>query len=298
MALMDFILELEGKSDEERMNILLQFLEGKSYEYDLERFSYKGEDGTNILLDLGSGEREILVLSHYDSFENSPGANGNASGLAVMLDVYRRALGYKKKGLLNNKVRFIIFGKEEPNFAHPKGRIGSRAYIEKHGEELKKIVSVCNLALCGEGDMIALWPVVQENQNSRILEIAKKVFDKLEIGYETTENLQRVTASYESFFKAGIENSFCFMAINKGDKENIRLYSESVPMEVALRNVLGLFSRNLRVRTPDLFLHYRNPEDKSSHLNEASLRMMSDATFNFIVNLDRKLASPAIELSP
>ncbi|MBS3082524.1 M28 family peptidase [Candidatus Pacearchaeota archaeon] len=271
MALMDLVLELE---------------------------SYKGEDGTNIILELGRGNKEIIIASNYDSFENSPGANGNASGVSVLLDVYRRVLEYKKKGLLNNKTKFILFGKEEPNFAHPKGRIGSRAYIEKHASEVKKIVTVCNLSLCGEGEMIALWPVVQENSESRILEIARKVFEKIQIDFESTERMSRVTSSSESFFEEGIENSFCFMAIKKSDKDDIKHFSESVPAEIAFRNVLGLFSRSLKVRTPNLFMHYRNSEDKSSYLNEASLRMMSDAAFNFIVNLDRKLAPSPLELSP
>ncbi len=295
---MDLIFELESKSDEDRKNALLKILEERGHEYDLEKFSYKGEDGTNIILELGKGDREILILSHYDTFENSPGANGNASGVTVLLDVYRRVLEYRKKGLLNNKVKFIIFGKEEPNFAHPKGRIGSRAYIEKHDDQLKKVAAVCSLALCGGGDMIGVWPVVQENSESRILEIVQKVFDKLKIDYETTERMTRVTASSESFFEEGVENSYCFMAINKEDKETIKHYSESVPMEIAFRNVLGLFSRNLKVKTPGLFLHYRNPDDKASYLKETSLRMISDATFNFIVNLDRKLAPASIEFSP
>ena len=298
MALMDLVLELEGMNDEERMDVLLKYLQGKSYEYDLERFSYKGEDGTNIILELGRGNKEIIIASNYDSFENSPGANGNASGVSVLLDVYRRVLEYKKKGLLNNKTKFILFGKEEPNFAHPKGRIGSRAYIEKHASEVKKIVTVCNLSLCGEGEMIALWPVVQENSESRILEIARKVFEKIQIDFESTERMSRVTSSSESFFEEGIENSFCFMAIKKSDKDDIKHFSESVPAEIAFRNVLGLFSRSLKVRTPNLFMHYRNSEDKSSYLNEASLRMMSDAAFNFIVNLDRELAPSPLELSP
>ena len=109
--------------------------------------------------------------------------------------------------------------------------------------------------------------------------------------------MARVTSSSESFFEEGVENSFCFMAIRKEDKENIKHFSESVPAEIAFRNVLGLFSRSLKIRTPNLFLHYRNSEDKSSYLDETSLRMMSDATFNFIVNLDRKLGPTSIEFS-
>jgi len=60
----------------------------------------KGEEGP-----------ELLIGSHYDTVENSPGANDNASGVAVMLEAAR--LLSKQEGIHN--VRFVSFTLEEGN---------------------------------------------------------------------------------------------------------------------------------------------------------------------------------------
>jgi len=290
MTLMEYVLELEGKSDEERKDTILRILEEKGYEYDIEKFNLKGETGSNIILEIGGGKREILLISHYDAFQGSPGANDNASGIAVSMDVYRRLLAYKKNAMFNGKVKVIFFGKEEPNFTHPKGRIGSKDYVEKHKDELQSVVSILNLELCGAGDMIGIWPVANENKDSKVLEVIKKAIEKINIYYETTGKLPGVYADYKSFTDAGFADAFCFTAVKKEDKDNLRLYAESLPIEIGIRNFLGILFKNLRVKMPELLMHHHNSEDKSSHLSEASLRMMSDAIFNVIVNLDKKFS--------
>lgn len=288
MALMDYVFELEGKSDDERKNTILKILENKGYEYALENFKFDYEEGTNIIFSVGTGRKEILLVSHYDAFEGSPGANDNASAIAVSLDVYRRLLEYKKKGLLNCKVKVVIFTKEEPHAKNLKGRVGSRAFVDEYKEELKRVMAVVNLELCGAGDMVGIWPVTDVNRDSKILEVIKKVFDRLDIYYETAGELPVFWADYKSFREAGINDSYCLVAMKREEKDNFRFYAESNPIQVALRSFLGVFFNKLRVNMPEILTRYHNEDDKSSHLTESSLRMMSDATFNIVVNLDRK----------
>ncbi len=52
---------------------------------------------------------ELLILSHYDTVANCPGANDNASGIALMLEC-ARVLAQKKK---EYNIRFISFSLEE-----------------------------------------------------------------------------------------------------------------------------------------------------------------------------------------
>lgn len=61
-----------------------------------------------------------LVCAHYDSLPNTPGADDNASGLAVMLEVARFA---SETGA---SVGFVAFNGEEHNLA------GSRDFVEEH----------------------------------------------------------------------------------------------------------------------------------------------------------------------
>jgi hypothetical protein len=76
-------------------------------------FGVAGFEGTfrNVEGALKRGDNaELLVVAHYDTVENSPGADDNASGVAVMLEA-ARVLALQEIG----NVRFIGFTLEELN---------------------------------------------------------------------------------------------------------------------------------------------------------------------------------------
>ena len=60
----------------------------------------------------------LIIAAHYDTVEGSPGADDNASALAVMLEVARNL----RRVPLTRSVRFIAFCLEEENL------LGSLAY--------------------------------------------------------------------------------------------------------------------------------------------------------------------------
>jgi Zn-dependent M28 family amino/carboxypeptidase len=71
----------------------------------------------------------LIVAAHFDTVEDSPGADDNASGLAVLLETARLA----QSEALARPVRFIAFNLEEED------RLGSRAYVDdlhRKGEEI------------------------------------------------------------------------------------------------------------------------------------------------------------------
>ena len=61
----------------------------------------------------------LILAAHYDTVEGSPGADDNASGLTVLLEVARRIAGAE----LSRPAQFIAFCLEEENL------LGSRAYV-------------------------------------------------------------------------------------------------------------------------------------------------------------------------
>jgi Zn-dependent M28 family amino/carboxypeptidase len=71
----------------------------------------------------------LIVAAHYDTVRSSPGADDNASGLAVLLDVAHRI----KQTSLNRPVHLIAFCLEEEDL------LGSRAYVA-HLTETRKPV--------------------------------------------------------------------------------------------------------------------------------------------------------------
>ncbi len=90
-------------------------------------FTLKGREYSNIVATsepITTPEQWVLVGAHYDAVVGSPGADDNASGVAVMLEV-ARALGQKKK------LMFVAFTLEEPQVNTVEFLIGSKHFVKK-----------------------------------------------------------------------------------------------------------------------------------------------------------------------
>jgi Iap family predicted aminopeptidase len=85
-------------------------------------------------------EKEVILSAHVDSY-NGPGADDNASGVAVLLELAEYFS--KRKKDLTYRLKFIAFGSEEV------GMLGSKAYVAKHQEELKNCELVFNIDTVG-----------------------------------------------------------------------------------------------------------------------------------------------------
>ncbi len=85
------------------------------------RFPAFGGTYDNVVAELtvpSTGVPPLIVAAHYDTVAGSPGADDNASALAVLLDVAGRLQSRR----LERPVRFIAFCLEEANL------LGSRSY--------------------------------------------------------------------------------------------------------------------------------------------------------------------------
>ncbi len=85
----------------------------------------------------------VVVGGHYDSVEAGPGANDNASGTAVVMELSRAA----RDLAFNTGVCFVAFGGEEL------GLWGSRRYVESLSSQDKtRLKGMINLDMVGVGD--------------------------------------------------------------------------------------------------------------------------------------------------
>jgi len=88
-------------------------------------------------------EKEIIISAHWDSFQG-PGADDNATGIGVMLELAKYFNSIKDD--LTCKIQFVAFGAEEL------GLVGSQAFIQKHSTELKNCMLVFNIDEVGGSD--------------------------------------------------------------------------------------------------------------------------------------------------
>lgn len=73
-------------------------------------------------------DESIVLAAHHDTTPESPGANDNAAGVAVVLEVARLLAGISKQESSppGRTIRFVSFGAEE------QGLQGSTAYVQRH----------------------------------------------------------------------------------------------------------------------------------------------------------------------
>ena len=269
--LLDYAKKLEYKSDLERLKTLKQILNSKKIDFIEQYYRLGIFEGANLIVDTGNlnSRKHVILSAHFDVVSGSPGANDDASGIAILIDAIEKL----KKLKLKNKVRIIFFDDEEI------GRFGSISYIKKYG--LNGLLAVYHLELCGYGDVIGLWPITKINENSYALKIIEEVLKQKEIYFERLPQLPAFWGDDLSFRNAGFRHALCISVAPKEDKEAIKKFVKS--------NVFKILFDFYTGRIPKMFQLYHSPEDKSKYLSEKSLRMVSDVLVRVVFKM-KKLA--------
>lgn len=110
-------------------------------------FQFQGRVYQNLILDLCVDEQvknkpPILIGAHYDTVCNSPGADDNATGIAVLLELAR----FFSDERANYPLRFVAFDMEEY------GLLGSTAYAQLLREEKQPLRLMLSLEMLGYCD--------------------------------------------------------------------------------------------------------------------------------------------------
>jgi hypothetical protein len=142
---------LEGRSNAEREAAVARWLEARGVPFARHRFATFEGRGENFSVDIGSGDRILVLIAHHDAVPGSPGANDNAAGVAILLHLLERLEPAVPPGL---RVRLLFPAAEEL------GYLGARVYVRDVA--LTGMVGVLSLELCGIGDTLALWDVGEE----------------------------------------------------------------------------------------------------------------------------------------
>jgi len=118
----------------------------EQHTYEVRWGSFSGQFAVNLIAELPgirNPDEIIIIGAHYDSVRYSPGANDNASGVAVLLAL----ADYFEKYPQARTVRFIAFTNEELPFFLT-SNMGSYAYAEQsrnRGENIKAVMALDGL---------------------------------------------------------------------------------------------------------------------------------------------------------
>lgn len=138
---------VRGNGLEQAKSYLVQAFQAAGLSVSEQTYIYEGRPVANLIADLPkapAGRVPLLVAAHYDTVIATPGADDNASGVAVMLELARWAV----KNRPSAPVRFVAFTLEEsPNFATR--HQGSRVFVRRLRENGEKIKGAIVLEMVG-----------------------------------------------------------------------------------------------------------------------------------------------------
>ncbi|NWE52269.1 M20/M25/M40 family metallo-hydrolase [Brevundimonas sp. P7753] len=144
-------------SNAERMNVLVAQLRAAGFNPTVETFEGGGRagpmQGSNVVVTIGDGPKDILLTAHYDAVKlrdgtMSQGVVDNAGSVVALIE----AAKILRDKPLSHRVRVIFFDQEEL------GLIGARKWIEAHG--------VANVAAVVNSDVAAYGDTLMYGQNN------------------------------------------------------------------------------------------------------------------------------------
>ena len=144
-------------SNSERMNVVVSQLRAAGFNPTVETFEGGGRagpmQGSNVIVTIGDGPKEILLTAHYDAVRlrdgtMSQGVIDNAGSVVALIE----AAKILKEKPLSHRVRVIFFDQEEL------GLIGAKKWIEAHG--------VANVAAVVNSDVAAYGDTLMYGQNN------------------------------------------------------------------------------------------------------------------------------------
>lgn len=136
-------------SNAARLEVLLRQLRDEGFTPSVETFEGGGRgepmQGSNVVVTLGEGPKEILLTAHYDAVKlrdgtMSQGVIDNGGSVVALIE----AAKILREAPLSHRIRIIFFDQEEL------GLIGARKWIEAHG--IANVVAVVNSDIAAYGD--------------------------------------------------------------------------------------------------------------------------------------------------
>lgn len=212
-------------------------------------------------------ERTVVVSAHYDVVPGTPGANDNASSIAVCVEL-AKSLQSGEHSLGGTEVKIVFLDHEEEVGGSP-GLRGSLEYADARSEALRQASpAVVNLEFVGIGDTLVVWPQNEENQ--QLIESLQSASSQ---NIETLPDIGNVTSDHEAFAGARIP-AVTLSVMPREDLETMRALRETPPADMPISEALRNNTKVLE--------HYHTPGDTPETLDASSLEMALTALKEFI----------------
>ncbi|HEV8586761.1 MAG TPA: M20/M25/M40 family metallo-hydrolase [Methylomirabilota bacterium] len=241
---------LAARDNAAREAAVATWLGSRGIPFTRHRFATFEGRGVNYAVDVGGGDRTLLLAAHHDAVPGSPGANDNAASVAILLALIERLSAAPPSRV---RVRLLFPACEEV------GYLGARAYVREIGVD--GVVGMLSLELCGVGDTPAIWDAAAD---SRFLMTVRGALEGLgrrdEETYRVVGKIPVFGSDHRAFAAAGVP-AYGLTMIPAAEADALRDFVMR-PMLSTLRAVK---------RRPPPFDTYHTPRDGLATLDARAL---------------------------
>ena len=242
---------LEGRGNPEREAAVAWYLARRGVTVARHRFSTFEGSGENLSVDLGTGDRLLILIAHHDAVPGSPGANDNAAAVGILLHLLPRLVVPPRL-----RVRLLFTAAEE------RGYLGARAYVREM--PLRQIAGVLSLELCGIGDSVAMWDTDGETEFLHRVSGALAGFGlRRDESYHVVGRIPVFGSDHRAFAALGIP-AYGLSVMPFGQAEALRRF--------VLNPIRSVITHG--VRRPPPFDTYHTSRDASSTLDPSALDLV------------------------
>ena len=242
---------LTARDNAAREAAVATWLGARGVPYTRHRFATFEGRGDNYVVDLGAGERTLVLIAHHDAVPGSPGANDNAASVAILLTLLERLGAAPPPG---RRVRLLFTACEEL------GYLGARVFVRE--TSLDRIEGVLSLELCGRGDTLAVWDAAAAE--TPFLRTVRGAFESVgrraDETYHVVGRIPVFGSDHRAFAAAGIP-AYGLTVVPAAEADALRAFVFS-PMKSALRAVK---------RRPVPFDTYHTTRDALATLDPSAL---------------------------
>lgn len=262
LDLMRHVRALEGLSSRARGERVMSALAEMGIRPEVQQCRVPGVKNIIVDFPLGLQAKRVLFSAHYDVVKGSPGANDDASGVAVLLGL----CGELKE--LSAPVRIVFFDREESWFRTRVlrlGLLGSLTYVSRNS--LRGIAAMYSVEFCGQGDVLVIWPVKGEQVHLGAVRLAREAASRLGLPCRIWHAPWFLLSSdHLSFRLRGLRDAVSLSLLPSGQMQAYQSLAEG------LRSVHLLGGS--RPVLPEPLSRIHGPGDTSSGVDEVSLQKM------------------------
>jgi len=269
------IKELEKRSNKGRTEYIKNYLKLAGVSFKIQKFRQRILNGENIIITdfcKQDDRAQLLLTAHTNKYFSSPGANDNASGVAVLLNVIDQL---KILNLNNGSNIKIVFFDHEDGLAYIDG---STFYV--NNTDLSKIKFVLNLDMVGAGNTVVICPKITNNNGSNpYVNYLLKYLTQKQITYFSFDLPPLLVGDHVPFVKNGVPTITLSMMPER-DLGHLKKVLDSSKLSQLVESLITRFNRK---KHPMFIMRHRhNDWDTSEYIDKLSLKLCKKIVMDVI----------------